>query len=49
MQNLFNNIQLNNTSFNFFFDNSDLILIKTKTKLNGMELKEGNLYIQKIN
>ena len=44
---LSNNLFLADTSFNSFFDKSDLILTNTKTKLNGMELKEGNLYIAK--
>ena len=40
---------MDDTSFNFFFDTSDIIIKNTKTKINGAFLKDGNLYITRDN
>ena len=42
---LFKNLFLSDTSFNFFFDTSDIIIKNIKTKIDGALLKDGNLYI----
>ena len=36
---------MSDTSFNFFFDTSDIIIKNIKTKIDGALLKDGNLYI----
>ena len=46
---LFNNIQLNNTNFNFFADNSDVLIKNISSETKGVKLNDGNLQIQKIN
>ena len=43
------NLFLSDTSFNFFFDTSDIIIKNTKTKINGILFKDGNLYITRDN
>ena len=47
--NLSKNLFFNDTSFDFFFDTSDLIIKNTKTKIDGVLLKDGNLYITRNN
>ncbi len=40
-------IILHNTSFNFFADNSDILVKNIKSKINGAELKNGSLQIER--
>ena len=47
--NLIQNLPFNDTSFNFFFDTSDIIIKNIKTKINGVLLRDGNLYLTRGN
>ena len=38
---------LKNTSFNFFADNSDLLIKKLQSEMNGLSLQNGNVIVQK--
>ena len=42
-----NNLILQNTSFNFFADKSDILIKDIKSKMNGLLIKEGNLRIDR--
>ncbi len=46
---LFENLFLSDTSFDFFFDTSDIIIKNTKTKIGGALLEDGNFYITRDN
>ncbi len=41
------NLFLDRTSFDFFFDTSDIIIKNTKTEISGVFLKDGNFYISR--
>ncbi len=44
---LINNLQVKNTSFNFFADSSDILIKNVKSNTDGIVIKNGHLQIQK--
>ncbi len=46
---LYKKLFLSDTSFDFFFDTTDIIIKNTKTNMKGVKLKDGNIYITRDN
>ena len=40
-------LSLENTSFNFFADNSDILIKNIKSEMDGLKIKKGNLQIKR--